>query len=366
MVRRETTDRLTRVLGIRHPILMAGMAGGLTSPDLVAAVSGAGALGVFGANGMPTEVLAAQVADAVARANGPVGVNVLLARAAPEPLSPGPMHEILGALRSELGIAETPPARPAPGAPLDLLRAGLEAGASVVSVALGDPSEVIALARAHGAPVLSMVTNVRDALAAEAAGVDVIVAQGAEAGGHRSEIPEPGAPVALVGTMALVPQVARAVRLPVVAAGGIMDGAGMVAALALGAAGVQLGTRFLGAAESSASPAWKAALDRAGDSDTVVTATVTGRPARMIRNRLHDILSAPDAPPSLGWLRQGAAMADIVAAAGRAGRGELQVLLAGQAAGLNRVGQPAAQIVAQILAEAAETIERLGGVTPPR
>lgn len=359
MSRSTPTRRLLDILGVRHPILLAGMAGGSTTPELVAAVTRAGGLGVFGASGMTTEALAEHVERAVARANGPVGVNVLLAPPAPEPSGVEAMHAVLDGLRAELGLAARP-ARPAPGRALDLLRAGLEAGASVASVALGDPADAVAIAREHGAPTIAMVTCVRDAIAAEAAGADVIVAQGSEAGGHRSEIVGSGAAPSLVGVMALVPQIARAVAAPVVAAGGIMTGAGLVAAQALGAAGAQLGTRFLGSAESGAPDAWKARLASSFDEETVVTAAVTGRPARAIRNRLVDIMGAPDAPPNLGWLRQSAAQADIVQAAGLAGRDDLLFLLAGQAAGLSPVGTPAEAIVAEIVAEAAETRARLG------
>ena len=150
----------------------------------------------------------------------------------------------------------------------------------MLTFALGDPSRFVG----QGALVGSMVTTVEEAAHVEAAGTDFVIAQGAEAGGHRSTFDVSG-DVPLVGTMALVPQVVDAVNVPVVATGGIVDGRGVAAALALGAAGAQLGTRFLLAREAATAPAYREALLHAVETDTVVTTSFTGRPARSIRNR---------------------------------------------------------------------------------
>ncbi|CAA9534771.1 MAG: Enoyl-[acyl-carrier-protein] reductase [FMN], partial [uncultured Thermoleophilia bacterium] len=181
-----------------------------------------------------------------------------------------------------------------------------------------------------------------------AAGADAVIAQGAEAGGHRTtfDLPENG-PVPLVGTFALVPQVVDAVDVPVVAAGGVADGRALAAALALGASGVSVGTRFLHAAESGVSETQRARLRTLVETDTVVTDVVTGRPARWVRNRVVDALAAADA--SLGWPRQGQAVADVRAAAARAGRADLLPMLAGQSAGLVDDAHDAAAIVRSLV-----------------
>jgi len=354
---------LCDLLGIRHPILLAGMAGGPTTPELVAGVTRAGGLGVFGAMGMSVDALTAAVERACSLTSGPIGVNVLLAPPAPPDAADAAarVQAHLAGFREELGIPHPPPPPPGPpGSPAELVAAGLEAGASVVCVGLGDPAPLVPAARAAGAPMVAMVSTVAEAVRAVESGADAVVAQGGEAGGHRSnfEIPAEGA-LPIVGTAALVPQVARAVRVPVVAAGGLMDGAGLVAALALGAAGVQLGTRFLLAADSGVTAGYRARLRAAADTDTVVTAAMSGRPARVIRNRLIDALEH-EGPGPLGWPRQASATADVRTAADRLGRPDLAVYLGGQAAGLDVGGEMGAeQVVEQIVAEAVATVERL-------
>jgi nitronate monooxygenase len=187
----------------------------------------------------------------------------------------------------------------------------------------------------------------------------VLVAQGAEAGGHRSafEVPSDGPP--LIGTLALVPQVTDSVDRPVVAAGGIMDGRGLVAALALGAQGAMLGTRFLLAAEAGVSDVYRGRVRAMDAADTVVTDRVTGRPARWIRNRITETLAS--GPPSLGWPAQAAAIADIRLEAARVGNADLLPMLAGQAGGLAGEIRPAGEIVEEVVAEALEVLSRLGG-----
>ncbi|MEW6583595.1 MAG: nitronate monooxygenase [Actinomycetota bacterium] len=348
------------MLGIRYPLLMAGMAGGYTTPQLVAAVTRAGGLGTFGATGMTAAALGEAVTTALSLCPGPLGVNVLVA----PPTQGNPREEevdaALAPVRAELGLP--PPPRPAglpPASARELVEAGLAAGARVVSVGLGDPATVADLARTAGVPVVAMAATVEDAVRAVRGGADVIVAQGAEAGGHRSNFTVgPGGEVPLVGTLALVPQVVRAVDVPVVAAGGIMDGRGVVAALALGAEGAQLGTAFLLAAEAASPPLYRERLAGAADTDTVVTAAVTGRPARMLRSALVERLAAGPAPVS--WPRQGAMITDVRVAADRAGRADLAVHLAGQASGLAGDAQRGAEeILAGIVRQAGDTIARL-------
>jgi nitronate monooxygenase len=352
-------NRLCRALGIRHPVLLAGMAGGLTTPELVAAVSEAGGLGTFGLTGMSVDAARADVARARELTRAPIAVNVLVAPSTPpDPRGHDP-RAALGPLRAELDLPDEPAAAVPAGSPQDLVAAGLEAGATVVSVGLGDPGVVRHLARAAGAPLVAMAASVEDAVRAVRSGADVIVAQGGEAGGHRSnfDLPEDG-DVPLVGTFALIPQVVRAVDVPVVAAGGVMDGRGLAAALALGAEGVQMGTRFLVAAESGAPDGYRRRVREARDTETVITRAVSGRPARAIPNRLTAALEAAG-PPALGWPRQAGASADLRAAAARQDHPEMLPLWAGQAAGLASEARPAGRIVREVVAEAAAVLRAL-------
>ena len=357
-------NRLCALLGIRHPVLLAGMAGGPTTPELVAAVSEAGGLGAFGLSGMSAEAASDAVERACALTASPIAVNVLVAAPTPpDPRGTDP-RTALAPLRWELGVPENPPPAPAAASAPELVEAGLAAGARVVSVGLGAPGPVHDLARAAGAAVIVMASTVEDAVRAVEEGADAIVAQGAEAGGHRStfDLPADGeAP--LVGTFALVPQVVRAVDVPVVAAGAVMDGRGLAAALALGAQGVQLGTRFLGAVESGVPESYRRRLREARDVDTVITRAVSGRPARGIRNRLIDVLEAAG-PPALGWPRQAAASAGLRAAAARQDEAELLALWAGQAAGLSGRSLPAGDIVREIVAEASAVLRLLAPAPP--
>jgi nitronate monooxygenase len=205
---------------------------------------------------------------------------------------------------------------------------------------------------------MASVTTVAEAEAAEAAGADIVVAQGAEAGGHRSTFePLPLASLPLVGTMALLPAVVDAVAVPVVAAGGIMDGRGIVAALALGAQGVQLGTRFLLAQESGTTPAYRQHLLRAVETDTVVTDVFTGKAARGLRNAFVRTFEETGVRP-LAWPRMAFAAMDIYRASYIAD-GDWAPLLAGQGVRLARREQPAGEIVRELIEEARRVREQL-------
>jgi len=345
---------LCRLCGIRHAILLAAMAGGPNTPELVAAVTRAGGLGVLGVTGMTT----AAATDATRRAielagGGPVGVNVQLAARTAATGDRARILAVLAPFRAELGLPPEPPDPPPAGAPMELLEACVEAGASVITT-FEDPTPAMAVARGSGAPLLAMVTNVADARRALAAGAAGLIAQGTEAGGHRSAFTgdRPVRSIPEVGTMALVPQVVDAVGgdVPVVASGGIMDGRGIAAALALGAAGVSLGTRFLAANEAGIADGYRSSLTATPADGTVVTDTVTGRPARWIRNRLVDALVEADAG-TLGWGGQAALMADLRREAARQNATDLMPMLAGQGAALAGAPQPAEAIVAELVAQ---------------
>ena len=347
---------LCDLLGIRVPILLAGMANGPGTPELVAAVTRAGGLGVFGASGMTSAALLRDIARARELApEGPIGVNLQLAQPTPATGERERILEVLRPFRRELGLPDEPP-DPVPGdSPASLAEAALGAGAEVIAT-FDDPAPVAELTRAAGAHLLPLVTTVDEARRAVACGAAAVITQGAEAGGHRGTFGVGGAsgpPVpALVGTLALVPQVVDAVGsdVPVIASGGIMDGRGIVAVLALGGQGVSLGTAFLGSAESGAVDVYAGALAVTAGEQTVVTDVVTGRPARWVRNRLLDALVEAGAG-TLGWGRQAPLMADVRRAAAEQGRADLLPMLAGEGAALSRTREPAADVVARLVRE---------------
>ncbi len=341
---------LCDLLGIRVPILLAAMANGPGTPELVAAVTRAGGLGVFGASGMTCAALErdmALVRELVP--GGPFGVNAQLAPPTPATGERGCILEVLRPFRQELGLPDEPPEPPKADSAVALIECALAGGAAVIT-AFDDPAPVAEATRAAGALLLPMVTTVDEARRAVACGADAVIAQGSEAGGHRGTYG--GGEARGGGTMTLVPQVADAVGpgIPVVASGGIMDGRGIAAMLALGAEGVSLGTAFLGSAESGAADAYARALPDTPAERTVVTDLVTGRPARWVRNRLIDALVEAD-PGTLGWSRQAPLMADLRRAAAEQGRADLLPMLAGEGAALSGAREPAADIVDRLVRE---------------
>ena len=349
---------LCDLLGIRLPLLLAGMAGGPTTPELVAAVSDGGGLGVFGASGMTADAFRRDMRRARELTRAPIGVNVLLAP--PRPPS-GDLERLAGQLdryRRELSLPDPAPASP-PATALDLIEIAIEEGASVLSVGLGDPAPVVERAAHVGLPVIAMVASVEDARQAARSGANVLVAQGSEAGGHRSNFTLPDAgPPPMVGLIALIPQIVAAVDIPVVGAGGIVDGRGVVAALALGAVGVQLGTRFLVARESGIGAGYRARIRHASAGETVVTTALSGRPARGLPNRILRDLEAAGSP-SLGYPRQAAAWGDIRKEGAKRDDPDFTSLWCGQSAGAGLTERPAAQIIREIEAEALAAIARL-------
>lgn len=356
---------MCELLGVRYPLVQAPMAGGWTTPELVSAVSNAGGFGSLAGAGVPPERLREEIRAVRERTDGPFGVNFLLAPPGPGSRDVAAAQRFLDGFRGRLGLppGETELELPPPSLE-EQLEIVFEERVPVLSVALGDPGELVERAHVEDMLVMSMVTTVGDAVRAAEGGVDVVVAQGAEAGGHRSAVEVgPGGEVPLVGTLALVPQVVDAVGVPVVAAGGISDGRGLVAALALGAVGAQMGTRFLLARESGAHPAYRRRLLTATEEDTVVTRVFTGRPARGLRNRfVEEYLSAGSEP--LAWPLQRAAAGDIYGASQAADDSDYSPLLAGQGLRmLKEDGQGAAEILEEVVAEAGAVLSRLGGVS---
>ncbi|MBX6362786.1 MAG: nitronate monooxygenase, partial [Gemmatimonadetes bacterium] len=244
----------------------------------------------------------------------------------------------------------------------DQLAAALESGATVFSFTFGrlSPDDVAAV-KARGMYLMGTATTVEEALILERDGVDAIVVQGSEAGGHRATFTG-DFEAAMIGTVALVPQVVDAVGVPVVASGGIMDGRGIAAALALGAAGVQLGTAFLTTEEAGVAEVHKAAILGAREDRTRVTRAFSGRPARGIVNRFMLEVEDPAAPPAiLPYPLQNELTRPLRAAAAAQGRAEFLSLWAGQGVRLAR-REPAAELVARLAADTEAQIRRLAAL----
>jgi nitronate monooxygenase len=354
------TTMLTERLGLRHPIIQAPLAGGGDTPELIAAVSEAGAFGFIGAAYLtPPQIL--EAAQAVkARTKRPFGISLFAPLHAPEvPNDFGPALRCLAPYHVELGLAPPEIPAPKPDAFPGQFAAALESGASVFSFTFGIlPATAITAIKARSMYLLGTATNVEEAVILERAGVDAIVAQGSEAGGHRGTFGEPFDD-GMIGTIALVPQVVDAVTVPVVASGGIMDGRGIAAALALGASAVQMGTAFLTCDEAGIPQAYKDAILSAHENVTRVTRAFSGRPARGIANRFMTEMEALGIGDHiLAFPFQNTLTRPLRTAAARQGRAEYLSLWAGQGLRLAR-RQPASELVACLAQETMETLEHL-------
>ena len=314
---------LTDLLGIEHPVMLAGM-GGVSYAPLVAAVSNAGGLGTLGASTMGDQRMVEQIAAVAAETDQPFGVDLLTA------------------------------------APQDMdakVRAIADGGGSLFVAGLGVPSEVIDLCHELGIIVASMCGKVAHAVRAADAGCDLVIAQGTEAGGHTGQI----------ATMALVPQVVDAVgtRVPVVAAGGIFDGRGLAAALALGATGVWMGTRFIATPEAQAVPGYKDRILASAEDGTLITRAYTGKTCRVLRTSyaqaFEDAGGVPE-PFPLQFVRSMEDGANPVGSdADTLGVDpDKEFMPAGQAVGAIDELVPAGDLVRSIVAEAEQVLDRLG------
>jgi nitronate monooxygenase len=329
------------------PIIQAPMAGGPDSPALAAAVSAAGGLGSLGcAYAAPAEIetLAAAVRTRTPR---PFALNLFVRADAPdEPGAEPRVAAVLRPIRAELGLADA--IAMGPGLPRweDQLEAVLRTAPRVFSFTFGVPSrDQVAALHARQIFVIGTATTVDEAGVLDELEVDAIIAQGAEAGGHRGTFLGRFED-ALVGTLALVPQIVQRTPRPVIAAGGIMDGRGIRAALALGAKAVQLGTAFMACPEAGTSAPHRAAL--ASARATVITRAFSGRPARGIRNRMTDAFETVAPAP---FPQQQRMTHELRRAAAAQARPDLMQLWAGQGAPLLRA-MPAAELVTTLAIEA--------------
>jgi nitronate monooxygenase len=342
-------------LGIAHPIIQAPMGGGASTPELVAAVSNAGGLGSLAAAYLTPGQIHDEIAAVRRLTDRPFNVNLFAggyedahhARAA----DASTMLAMLGRHHTALGLPPPePPASLADPFPAQF-EAVLAARVPVFSFTFGiPPQKILSRLRKQGALILGTATTVDEACRLAEAGVDAVVAQGSEAGAHRGTFAT-AFEMAMIGTMALVPQIVDAVpAMPVIASGGIMDGRGIVAARALGAEAVQMGTAFLVCDEAGIPDAYKAALIEAGEDETAITRAFSGRPARGVVNafmREADNAGADAIPP---FPLQNALTRTMRNAAAKAGDVERLSLWAGQGLRLAR-RLPATDLVRRLVGE---------------
>ncbi len=315
------TTRVTRLLGIRHPIIQGGLAR-VAGAELAAAVSNAGGLGQIASAGLAdAAALRAEIRRCRALTDHPFAVNFPIGRGDIRPL----------------------------------LDAALEEGVRVIALTAGNPAPYIARCQAVGAKTLVLTAGPELAKKAEAAGADMVATVGFEGGGHIGRSDET--------TLVMVPRVVAAVTIPVLASGGIATGAGLLAALALGAEGVELGTRFVATTEARAHPAYKQALVAAAPADTMLIKQSLGMPGRVLRSRHAEAIRAAETA--------GAPQEEIVAmiAGGVNARGtdagelDTSYVWAGQCVGLIGQVEPAGAIVARMIDEAMAGLARLRGMT---
>jgi nitronate monooxygenase len=340
--------------------------GRVAGPELAAEVSKAGALGILAGLNLAPDDLRREIRRVRALTDAPFGVNLWLHPELQPPVDPARLRSddvkavnaALNHARRAVSVPESDAApAPRPDWIADAIEVVLDEKVPVWSVGLGLPSaDLVARCHERGVQVMCMVANVDDARAADMAGVDVIVAQGAEAGGHRS-VWRPDAR-ADVGTFALVPEIVDAVAKPVVAAGGIADGRGLVAALALGASGVLLGTRFVATRESTAPEFWKRAILESSSDRTTITRAFTGLPARVLRNKFQRDYEQSHAPVLPGLLQAGLEQ-EIWMAAAKTNQPDYFPLYAGQSVGVIHDLPGAADVVTSIVKEAASVVRGL-------
>jgi len=342
-------SELLRRLGIEHPVVLAPLGGGPGTPQLAAAVSNAGGLGSLGVAYLAPQQILDEVGRTRALTSRPIAVNLFAGGvpATPPAYDASAMVSILSDIHAELGLPR-PTVPPFPHDPFaEQFEAVLEARPEVFSFIFGalDPTAVRDL-HARGIIVLGTATTVEEAHILADTGVDAVIAQGAESGGHRGTFAAPFE-AAMVPMLQLVRQIAE--FAPVIAAGGIMDGRDVRAAIESGAAAAQIGTAFLSCPESGASAAYRQALLSSKTDTTVVTRAFSGRPARGLRNQFIEMLEGRE-QAILPYPLQNAVTRPMRTAASKLGKAEFLSMWAGQGVARSRA-MPARELVTKLVQE---------------
>ena len=353
--------RLIDLFRIEFPIVQAPMAGAMDADLAIAAALG-GALGSLPCAMLSVDKAREQFQIMRQRVSAPINMNFSCQKAAPaDPIRDAAWKERLTPYYNELGLDIAAPINATNRAPFDAAMCDLveDLKPEIVSFHYGLPERGLLLrVKAAGCKVISSATTVREAIWLEEHGVDAIIAQGAEAGGHRGMFLTENI-AEQPGTFALVPQVADAVHVPVIAAGGIADGRGIAAAFALGASGVQIGTAYLRCPESKVSAPARIALAQGRDDSTVITNVMTGRPARGLANRLMREVG-PISPHAPEFPHAATGLAPLKAAAEKQGKLDFTNLWAGQAVRLGR-DMPAAELTRVLAGSALARLSKMAG-----
>ncbi|MFC7784062.1 NAD(P)H-dependent flavin oxidoreductase [Rossellomorea sp. GCM10028870] len=329
-------NSVSKILGTHYPIIQAGMAGGVTTTNLVSAVSNSGGLGTLGAGYMSADDMRLAIKEIKDHTNQPFGVNLFI------PESPIVNDEqitnaqrLIEPFKKELHLTDNSSFSEMQIDFEKQLEVIFNEKVPVCSFTFGAPSKELVLElKKEGTIVIGTATTVEEAVINEESGVDIVVAQGSEAGGHRGTFLG-SCEHSMIGTFSLVPQVVDAASIPVIAAGGIMDGRGVIAALALGAKGVQMGTAFLTCKESGAGAIHKRVVLESSETHTVITAAFSGKPARGIENRFTREMQEFESllPP---YPIQNALTKKMRKEAGKQGNPEFMSLWSGQSPRLSR------------------------------
>ncbi|WP_347551023.1 nitronate monooxygenase [Pseudalkalibacillus hwajinpoensis] len=349
---------VTNRLKITYPIIQAGMAGGVTTPELIAKVSNAGGLGSLGAGYMNPGQMREAIQKVKLLTSNPFSINVFIPEGdVTSPVKIDKANAAMRRYRDELGLSD-PETEQISASVLQeefkqKLQILIEEEVPICSFTFGIPSnEEIQLLKDQGLTLIGTATTVNEALLNEERGMDLVVMQGSEAGGHRGTFTGEF-DHSLIGTVSLIPQTVDRVSIPVIAAGGIMDGRGILAALALGAGGVQMGTAFVTSKESGANPLHKSLIMDSTEDQVIVTSKFSGKPARGIHNQFMKemaVVSIEDLPgyPMLNSLTK-----DIRGEAAKQHRPEFMSLWSGQSPRLS--GEKSAQ---EIVIQCVKQVER--------
>jgi nitronate monooxygenase len=347
-----TDNALLKKLGVEHPIFLAPLGGGPSTPELAAAVSNAGGLGALGVAYLTPDQIIEEIRKTRALTSRPIHVNLFCGGFSPESdRDPAPMLSILGEIHAAFGLP-APAAPPLPRDPFpDQFEAVLECRPEAFSFTFGVDRSAISKLRSRGIAIMGTATTVEETRILADAGVDAVIAQGAEAGGHRGTFAAPFE-AGMVPTLRLVREIAK--FAPVVASGGIMDGRDIRIMLDNGAFAASVGTGFLTCPESGASPAYKHALLSAKSDTTVITRAFSGRPARGLRNEFIAKLEGRE-DVILPYPVQNILTRPMRTAAAKLGNAGFLSLWAGQSVARCRT-MPARDLFAQLIEECASAV----------